>query len=188
MNRQLDLAVVTFALTIFCGIAAAGQIDKAADALDQSIVVSIDDNANQETRDYYDRKADEESTKLLIYLGATALLGITTLALGFRGSQQFFRDKKQTKYDLEERRHQELLEATRQANHPPPVQERSRPSMLYTSHPQPLTPAPPTIEQILSEAQRMYKAGNIKMAISLLETTNDPRAQKVLVKLRAMKK
>ncbi|GIK65983.1 MAG: hypothetical protein BroJett018_37770 [Chloroflexota bacterium] len=187
MNRQLDAAMVFLLLTIVFGLIYNDLRKEAIAAGDDSIESILRDD-DEETKDWYSDRWQKKVTESLYYLAATGGCGLLTLILGVKGLDRYKKDKKQAKYDLEERRHQELLEATRQANRPPPVQERSRPSILYTSHPQPLTPAPPTIEQILSEAQRVYKNGNIKMAISLLETTNDPRAQKVLAKLRAMKK
>lgn len=191
MNRQLDIALVLFALTIFCGIAAWGQLEDAGTAINKTIELSVDENADQATRDYYDDLASRETYKFLGLLIGTAVLGIATLTLGFRGTKQYFKDKRQVKYDIEERRHQELLEATRLAHRQTQAQEKfeaRQPSLLYTANAHPLTPQPPTIDQILSEAQRVYKEGNLDLAIFILETTDDPRAQKVLAKLRGMKK
>ncbi len=163
MNRQLDIALVLFALTVFCGIAFVGQMEDAVDAQNKSLAVAIDDNANQATRDYYRNLADKNGAKALAYLGGTAVLGITSLTLGFRGTQKYFKDKRQAKYDIEERRHQELLEATRQAHR--------------QAQPPTITLEKSNIDQILSEEQRTYKEGNIDLAIFVSETTNDPRPE-----------
>lgn len=185
MNRQLKLSLVFFGLTIFLGLLYGSQADKATASHKKMLEVTLE-GTNQATIDYYEDKWTSELGQSILYLIGTGICGFISIATLLFGIRRSFKDRASIKYAVEERRHQELLEATRQAQRQPSIPESRHLSMLYTAHPQPMAPTKPTIEQILAEAQRMYKEGNIKMAISVLETTDDPRAQKVLAKLRKM--
>ncbi|MBI5928382.1 MAG: hypothetical protein HY862_03685 [Chloroflexi bacterium] len=185
MNRKLDVALVFFALTIFCGLAFIGQRKQALEANDKALEVALDPDSNQATQDYYDKLRDDETTKSLTYMGGTGVLALITLTLGFRGTQQYFKDEKQAKFDLEERRQNELLEATRQAQKQPQPIVHHQPSVLHTAK---LHENAKSAEEILNQAKRLYEKGDIDGAMFILEMSDDPRARKVLAKLHGMQK
>jgi hypothetical protein len=187
MSRQLQLSLVFLVLALLLGLAYAGQSERAKRSHAKMFEVTLEDGTNQATIDYYEEKWESELARSALYLIGTGACGFISLALLLIGTRRSFKRRAAVKYEIEERRHQEMLEVTRQASRLPQSEVR-QPSLLYTANAHPLTPQPPTADQILSEAQRVYKEGNLDLAIFILETTDDPRAQKVLAKLRGMKK
>ncbi len=158
--------------------------DKAMDARLDAIVAyaRLDGNALRSAADYYDTyRANRIAGGLAAGWGGTLLL-VT--------SGWFAR---KAKAESEESVYAAAEQSVRRVpiQVPPrlvetPVQVRPGTSLLYQVVPDGI-PQPPTIDQILSEAQRVYKEGNLDLAIFILETTDDPRAQKVLARLRGMK-
>lgn len=188
MNLQLKLSLVFLALALFLGLVYLSQSERASRAHTKMMEVMTEDGVNQATIDYYEEKWISELSRSVLYLISAGAFGFIAFALLLVGIRRSLKNKAIAKYDTEERRHQELLEVTRQAHWQAQAQvEPKHSSLLYAANVQPLAPQPPTIDQILSEAQRVYKEGNLDLAIFILETTDDPRAQKVLARLRGMK-
>lgn len=108
----------------------------------------------------------------------TLLFSALTLWFGVWGAFRYSRDHSQAKYEIEERRHQELLAATRQANIPrPPTPEPQLNSSMDN----------PNYQYIL-KAEKLYRAGKLDEAIEMLKLSNSPKAKKVLKNLLEIQK
>lgn len=188
-NERLELLIV---LWLQCAVLIIGGAyfgirfaDKAMEARLDAIVAyaRLDGDALRSAADYYDTyRANRILGGLAAGWGGVLLL----VTSGWSTRQTKMESEEPDRIVIEQpARRVPIQVPPRPVEHS--VQARPGTSLLYHVVPDDI-PQPPTADQILSEAQRVYKEGNLDLAIFILETTDDPRAQKVLAKLRGMKK
>jgi hypothetical protein len=135
--------------------------------------------SSEDAADQFAQETGESAIRFFGWATATCVSGVTTLAIVVLFIKNLLASPASTLQPIEPIK----MPPTRiQSYEPSPPAPRQ--SALYKIP----TPATASAEQILSEAQRLYKEGDIAGAMFILEMSDDPRAKRALARLQGLRK